>query len=98
MIIKHNKNLTYTKIPGGIIELRGEAEMDIKKMFLISVNREGRQALEMDLKIGKNKKIARIRSKNISGEKDLDFLEKELKEKFISRTYDEILSMNFQND
>ncbi len=98
MIIKYNKNLTYTQIPGGVVELGGEFEMDIKKMFLVSVDRESRHSLRLDVKVGRNEKKGWIRSKNANGEKNLDFLEKELKERFINCTYDEILNMDFQND
>jgi len=97
MKIIDNRNLIYTSIPGGTIGPRDEFEMDIKKMFLFHVERETTQTLRLDLKTEKgNEKKAWIRAKNAMGEKDLNFLGQELKDKFINRSYDEILNTDFK--
>ncbi len=90
------KDIQYTKNPSGSIEPGGVFEIDNKKKFLSSVIRENNQTLKLILKTDKNEVSAYIRSKNAEEEKFLDFLEKELAEKFIGKSYDEIINTDFQ--
>ena len=96
MEIKDNKDLEYTKIPGGTIGVGDELKMDIKKMLLISIDRENLNTLRLDLKTERNEKRSWIRAKNATGEQFLNLLEKELQENFIGRSYDEIINTDFK--
>lgn len=95
MIIKENQDIEYD-IPGGTIGPMEELELDISKMFLVGLDRESKEKLRLDLKTNINEKKAWVIAKNISGEKFLDLLEKELREKFIGKNYSEIISNDFQ--
>ena len=94
MKITNNKNLTYTKIPGGSFDQKAYFEMDTEKMFLTSFKRSNKQTLVLNLKTEINDKSAYIRAKNIDGEKDLDLLENRLKD-FINKSYNEILYTDY---
>ena len=67
MRIKDNKDLEYTKNPGGIIALRGEFDIDTRKMFLVGFKRVSKQKLRLDLKTENSEKMAWIRAKNLRG-------------------------------
>lgn len=86
------KDLQYTKIPGGFIDPGGIFEMDISKMFLLSVDRQNKQALRLNLKTDQNETTAYIRAKNLKEEEFLDFLQEELSKNFIGKSYDEIIN------
>jgi len=90
MKIVNNKNLRYTKIPGGSFGPKDSFEADVGKMILISFKRSNKQTLFFDLKTETNNKNAYIRANNVAGEKDLDILEKKLND-FIEKSYEEIL-------
>ena len=90
------KDLQYTKNPAGSIEPGGVFEMDNKKKFLLSVVKENGRTLKLILKADQNEKSAYIRAKNAEEEKFLAFLKKKLSEKFIGKSYDEIINTDFQ--
>lgn len=90
------KDLQYTKIPGGWIGPGGKFEMDTSKMFLSSVDRQNKQTLRLNLKTDQNGTTAYIRAKNLKEELFLDFLEKELGENFIGKSYDELINTDFK--
>lgn len=91
MRIKDNKDLEYTKNPGGIIALRGEFDIDTRKMFLVGFKRVSKQKLRLDLKTENSEKMAWIRAKNLRGGNSLDFLENKLQD-FLNHPYSEIIN------
>jgi len=97
MTIKENKNLTYTIRPQGILALGEEHEIDTREMFLVSINRENKQTLKLNLKTKRNKKKAWIRAENLEGELFLDLLQEQLP-KCVEKSYDEILNADFKKE
>jgi len=86
----------YTKSSAGSFGSGDIFEMDNKKSFLLSVVKDNNSTLKLTLKTNQNEVTAYVRAKNTEEEKFLDFLEKELSEKFIGKNYDEIISIDFQ--